>query len=178
MHFNPRHLVMILLALTAISCEHEEISYPSPKQQPEETKDTTTVISPDPYEGSSHPTNENIIRIAKTLCGEWHGEMEIRFFDEYGVLNQSECSAQFTFSQDKEGTANGIGKETDFINGKTVFNMSFNWYVGDDEVIHLRYVDKTQRHTTSYHLDNDTFSGQMKTNDGWEECHFSLSRKK
>ena len=178
MHLYSRHLALIFLALTAICCEREDTTYPSPKQTPEETKDTTTIVSPDPYEGSNDSTDENVLRIAKTLCGEWHGEMDMRYFDDYGVLNHHECEAQFTFTQEKDGMTNGKGKEIDIENGKTVWNVAFSWYVGNDEQIHLRYIDKTERYIATYHLDNEKFTGQMKTRDGWEECNFSLSRYK
>lgn len=171
-------MTLILLALTVICCEREDISYPSPKQPTEEPKDTSTLVPTDPYEDSTLYVNENILRIANTLRGEWRGEMETRFFDEYGVLNRHECEARFTFTQEKEGTINGKGKEIDIENGKTVWNMTFSWYVGNDEHIHLRYIDKTERNIATYHLDNDSFSGKMKTTDGWEECNFSLSRHK
>ena len=120
MRFISKHLTLTLLALTVICCEREDISYPSPKQPAEETKDTTTLVPTDPYEDSIPSVNENVLKIANTLCGEWRGEMEMRYFDEYGALNHHECEARFTFTQEKEGTANGKGKETDIENGKTV----------------------------------------------------------
>ncbi len=170
-----RHLTIILLALAATSCEREEISYPSSEKTTEENTDTTGTPS-NPYDEPYQPTEDNTVNIAKKLCGEWHGQMKSRYTDDYGMIHHKECATRFSFSNYGEGTVNGIGNETDSVDGKRVFFMSYSWYISNDEHIHLRYEDKIERHISTYILDSHSFSGKMETSDGLEECNFTLSR--
>ncbi len=178
MRFSPRHLALTLLALALIGCEREEISYPSPQKPPGEQDDTTATTPTPPGNPYDEPHNpgDSTAWIASTLCGDWHGPLQSRYVDDYGRFHEEHSVARFTFKPYHENAANGYGSETDSVNGKEVFFMSYHWYVSDDKHIHLRYDDKIERHIIKYSLNSHSFIGDMTTGDGLEECHFTLSR--
>ena len=182
----------MILALAAIGCERENLSYPNQKKP--DTKDSVPTTVPDTLppvpENPDNPTDSSttedhsadsilLSQFAQRLSGQWKGGMETVYFDWRGVKVELSGTADITFQLQEEGAHGGTGLELNYQEGKQVYQMPFSWELASDHKLHILYADKR-----SMASDECRFSGDSLTlvlidaNDGLETDRYHLERSK
>lgn len=185
-------ILILILALAALGCERENLSYN--RQKEEKPADTTAVSLPDtlpsPNDNPDDPANPDqpeqpdadsilLSQFAKRLSGQWTGTLATEYFDYRGIKVELSGTADLTFQLSEEGAHGGNGLELNYQDGKQVYRMSFTWQLGGDHRLHLTYTDK--RTMTS---DECRFTGDSlllvvtDARDGLETSVYHLQRGK
>lgn len=134
------------------------------------------------YDNQYDSNNNQLVKMAQTLCGEWDGTMQYSEVLSDGSRQTSEFRADMEFYQygSTGNSLSGQGTEVDYVcdaNGNVTDSqtLKFSWYIDEQTGnIYIRYknsgttfvLDQGSR-TYSFHLgpeqgyQNDTFYGYM-----------------
>ena len=187
MRLSHLYIILVALLLTFVGCKRDHYYDVEEDPPPEESyshdhsehsddtensDDTDGPDSPDPSE------EKNLITLASVLTGHWQGTITTQFYDDNGSLHKGIYDTEMVFEQKEGEILNGHGLETDYKDGKMVYRSSFSWMIETkSEDIHLKYdADQREMVMVSFHIDNKSFYGTMKSTDGWEIDEFNLTR--
>lgn len=134
----------------------------------------------------------DLVSMAQTLNGSWTGSVTNDYTDDSGQRVQTNCDADFTFTQYTSKSNNGTGYETDYDNQGNERTLRFKWYIDPRTYnIYIEYVNskytyvldyKGNSSTSGFFLgwDNkeqkDLFSGVMEGTNNDEYVFFDLER--
>lgn len=122
----------------------------------------------------------HLISIATTLKGQWKGTINTEYVDDYWNTQKGTYGADFQFDQYKTNSINGRGREINYklsSDSEEIYRMPYSWYIDSKtEDIYMKYDDGREMHVSSYHLDDNSFYGTMKSTDGSEVDEFNLTR--
>ena len=163
-------MTVLILALAVVGCEREDLGYNQAKaQDPPSDED---------YEHAVVPSrNDSIVALARLVSGEWKGEAQTAFYNDYGVAERHTFTTQLLFQLFEEGAVNGKGSETDVENGRQVFKMSFTWWIDTKGRLNMKYADGHQMMSVFFRVDSNTFTGQLVSDDALEKEEFTLMRQ-
>ena len=161
------HTLAIILALSALGCEREDLRYPSPDTEPAPT-DTTQVVTPQ--------DDAKVRDLAARTAGVWSGTLDTRYVDFRGMTVTKSCRTQMTFLLDEAKAVGGMGVEVDSLDGKQVFRMSFDWQVGGDGRLCLVYADTRTMYSSLYTFRGRSLTLRLVKNDGLETDDYQLER--
>lgn len=139
----------------------------------------------------SNVDNEDFfVAMAKTMAGQWRGDMMAYALDDNGnVIDSAYYSTDIEFKQYNMQSISGTGTQYDFDaqTDQLLLQRNFSWYIDPDTGnIFLNYKEKNNDGTTSNYimsidyndlnLDNRTFTGYLWSNDGYEVDDFWFNR--
>ena len=169
--------IVLILALSAVGCEREDLHYPAPAPSPVSGDTTQKGTEPVDTSQSTPPLDEGKAReLAARTAGQWRGTLSTKYIDYRGVTITNSCLSEMTFMLDEKLPAGGIGVEVDSQNGKQVYRMSFDWEVGGDGRLRLKYADSRAMHSTKYVLSGRSLTLRLEKQDGLETDEYLLER--
>ena len=159
-------LCVLILALSAVGCEREDLHYPAPAPSPVSGDTTQKGTEPVDTSQTAPPLDEGKAReLAARTAGQWRGTLSTKYIDYRGVTITNSCLSQMTFMLDEKSQ-----------NGKQVYRMSFDWEVGGDGRLRLKYADSRTMHSTKYVLSGRSLTLRLEKQDGLETDEYLLER--
>ena len=153
---------------------------PNDPNDPDNPNDPDSPDNPEPPDNPDSPdtpSTTDLITMASVLTGQWHGTLSTKYYDDNGQLWQGVYDTDFLFERKTDDAYEGQGLETDYEKGKMVYASPFSWAIdAKTEDIHLRYDDGRVMTICTFHLDNHSFYGTIKSNDGKETDEFNLQK--
>lgn len=159
------------------SHDHGNPEDPSNPDTPDDPDNPDSPDHPDSPDNPAPSDDSELITMASVLTGQWRGTLSTKYYDDNGQLWQGVYDTDIQFERKESNTYQGQGMEKDFEDGKMVYASPFSWAIdAQTEDIHLQYADGREMTIYSYHLDNHSFYGTMKSIDGLETDEFNLKK--
>lgn len=161
------------LAFVASGCEREDLHYPDPSPSPSDS------IYEEPY--TPKEAGEALV-LASRLNGSWHGSLKSRYINDYGVTVSGEYTTEMSFSQYETKAVNGNGTESDYEDGKRVWQMAFTWFVessaSGSTSLRMKRADGYELVSKMCRFDGDTLKMELVSTDGLETNNYVLTSSK
>ena len=107
--------IVLILALSAVGCEREDLHYPAPAPSPVSGDTTQKGTEPVDTSQSTPPLDEGKAReLAARTAGQWRGTLSTKYIDYRGVTITNSCLSEMIFMLDdtiRNNVAFGVAPE-------------------------------------------------------------------
>lgn len=138
------------------------------------------------YDTPYYDASDDAIDLAQMLNGTWSGQIINEYTNKYGQREQTQCYADFTFTQYRSDAINGTGIETDYDQNNNASVNRFKWYVDQRTGnVYIEYTASGYRYLldsrgnskySGFSLYKNTFNGVMEGVNNDEYVFFTLDR--